>query len=352
MFVHGVNFHISRAFWGLEKTTEWMRRDEKTPLLPDESWYFDKVVSEIGFESLDFSAEVKELILKLAEEEKQKIRHRLKNTIIYPELLGAFLSSIDVDFFSPEGVYLHKNPLAIVLRIDQDSFIVISGDKDEGETVVEKFRSRFIELGKTIAKFGYLMDRFDTGKDIVKQWLESKKDIFTTKELKPKTDLEEKIIEVIDQFTNSYISNLEIIFKDPSESFEYDMVIVLHEKLAFNIEVMDYEYVKDEIQKLKETTKYFKENLKSTILLRTFDKTNRLGIESIIILKGFPRDVFSNIREIATSRGMTLLDSKSISDIHLMLIGKLSALARAPIPSFDDFVREYRRRIARASDQK
>lgn len=350
MFILGVRFHVSRAFWGMQKTREWMRREEKTSVLPDESWYFDKVVSEIGFEPLDFSAEVKKLILKHAEEEKQKIRHRLKNIITYPELLGAFLSSIDVDFFSPKGVYLHKNPLAIVLRIDEDSFIVISSNKDEGETVVEKFRSRFIELGKTIANFGYLIDRFETGKNVVKQWLESKKDIFATNELKPKTDLEEKIIEVIDQFTDSYISNLEIIFKDPSESFEYDVVLVLHEKLALNIEVMDYEDVKDEIQKLKETTKYFKENLKSTILLRTFDKTNRLGIESVIILKGFPSDVFSNIREIATSRGMTLLDSKSTKDIHLMLIGKLSALARAPIASFDDFVREYHRRIARACE--
>lgn len=108
---------------------------------------------------------------------------------------------------------------------------------------------------------------------------------------------------------------------------------------------MDYEKIKDEIQKLKETTKHFKENLKSTILLRTFDKANRLGIESVVILNGFPKDVFSDIREIATSRGIILLDNESINDIHSILIGKLSIIARTPIPSFHDLIGEYRRRI-------
>jgi len=345
MFIHGVKFNISRSFWGLQKAGEWLRQNEKTPRLPDESWYFDKVVSESGFKPLDFSDEVKNSILELAKGEKLRIRDQLGDIIIYQELLSAFLSSINVDFFSLKGVYLHKDPFAIVLRIDEDSFIVISKNREEGKIVVDKFNSRFIELGKTIENFGYLIDRFQTGKDIVKQWLESKKEIFAINKLEPKTDLEKKVIEIIDQFTDSYLSNLEIIFKDPSESFEYDLVLVLHEKLALNIEVMDYEKVKDEIQKLKETTTYFKENLKSTILLRTFDKTNRLGIESVIILNGFPEDVFSNIQEIATSRGIILLDGKSINNIASILISKLSALARTPIPSFDDFIGEYRKRI-------
>jgi len=344
MFIHGVKFHISRSFWGLQKAGEWLRREKEIPL-PDESWYFDKVVSESGFEALDFSHEVKNSILELAKGEKKKIRRQLKNIIIHPSLVSAFLSSINVDFFSPKGVYIHKDPFAIVLRIDEDSFIVFSRNKEEGKIVVERFNSRFIELGKTIENFGYLINRFETGKDIVKQWLESKKDIFAINELKPKTDLEKKLIEIIDQFTDSYISNLEIIFKNPSESFEYDLVLALHEKLALNIEVMDYEKIKDEIQKLKETTKHFKENLKSTILLRTFDKANRLGIESVVILNGFPKDVFSDIREIATSRGIVLLDNESINDIHSILIGKLSIIARTPIPSFHDFISEYRRRI-------
>lgn len=192
MFIHVVKFHISRSFWGMQKAGEWLKRDKKIPRLPDESWYFDKVVSESGFEALDFSHEVKNSILELAKGEKMKIRGQLKDIIIYPSLVSAFLSSINVDFFSPKGVYIHKDPFAIVLRIDEDSFIVFSRNKEEGKIVVERFNLRFIELGKTIENFGYLMDRFETGKDIVEQWLESKKDIFAINELKPKTDLEKK----------------------------------------------------------------------------------------------------------------------------------------------------------------
>jgi len=343
MFVHGVRFGVSRSFWGPQKAGEWLRRGEKTPRLPDESWYFDKVVSESGFKPLDFSHEVKNSILELAKREKSKIQSQLKKLVTYPELLMAFLSSINVDFFSPKGVYLHKDPFAVILRIDEDSFVILSGNKEEGKIVVQKIKSRFTELGKSIENFGYLVDRFQTGRDIVKQWLESKKDISAINELRPKTDLEKKIIEMVDQFTDSYISNLEIIFKNPSESFEYDLVLFLHEKLALNIEVMDYEKKRDEIQRLKET-KYFKENLKSTILLRTFDKANRIGMESVIVLNAFPEDVFSNIREVAASRGIILLDNKSINDIHLILVSKLSALAKVPIPSLDDFIAEYRKR--------
>jgi len=118
MFIHGVKFHISRSFWGLQKAGEWLRREKEIPL-PDESWYFDKVVSESGFEALDFSHEVKNSILELAKGEKKKIRRQLKNIIIHPSLVSAFLSSINVDFFSPKGVYIHKDPFAIVLRIDE-----------------------------------------------------------------------------------------------------------------------------------------------------------------------------------------------------------------------------------------
>jgi hypothetical protein len=107
---------------------------------------------------------------------------------------------------------------------------------------------------------------------------------------------------------------------------------------------MDYSNVKNELRKMHKS-KLLVDNLKSSVLLRTFDKANRLRIDSVIVLKGFPKDVFLNIQQIAESRGIILVDSQRIDEILSIIVLKLSSIAKSPMPSFDDFVRLYRERL-------
>ena len=66
---------------------------------------------------------------------------------------------------------------------------------------------------------------------------------------------------------------------------------------------------------------------------------------SIVVLEGFPEDVFQNIQGIAESRGILLLDGNSIDKVHDALYYLLTTMAKTPMPSFDDFIIDYRKRI-------
>jgi hypothetical protein len=228
MFIKSVKFHIRRSIWGLDKTKKWMNLNPEMPTLPDESWYFERVMSSTGFVPLDFSAVVKESIIQIAKNDRSVLFDRIKKIVKYNELIQAFLSSINIDFSSPLGVYVSDTPQAIILRLDDNCFFVLSVRETDGQQIVERLQSCFIELRKTVTEFGYTLENFVTGRALARQQLESKKEIVRIETHESKNDLEKRIIEIVSQVTDSYLSNLEIVFKNPAESFEYDLVLLLH----------------------------------------------------------------------------------------------------------------------------
>jgi hypothetical protein len=69
------------------------------------------------------------------------------------------------------------------------------------------------------------------------------------------------------------------------------------------IEITDYNSAREEIHENYDT-------LKSKLILSTVDKAQRLGARVVIIAKGFPPNIFAQMKELAVSRKVTLLSDE------------------------------------------
>jgi hypothetical protein len=343
MFVHSVHFRIKRAFFGMDKTKKWLNRNPELPTLPDESWYFNKTMFDLGFSPMDFSESVKKSVSELIDQDTKRLNDKIIGIVGSSPLAKALMSNLTIDFFSPKGIYINETLNALIFRVDDNCFFILSEKIENGERIIENIHTDFLKIGATVQEFGYVPGDFITGKAVVRKWLESNKDIFKVEDCKSKNDLEKKVVAIVAQITDCYLSNLGVVFKNPTESFEYDVLVVLHDKLSLNIEVMDYSTVKNEVRLAKESK--IVSNLKSNVILSSFDKAKRLGTMSIVILNGFPEDIFENIQAIAKSRGILLFDGEYVDKVQDTLCYMLAMMAKTPMPSFDDFILDYRKRI-------
>lgn len=302
-------------------------------------------MSSKGFAQLDLPSRSRELISHITKDAKIELTARLMSTSLDLPLIRSLLSSITSTVGKAEGIYTHNElPLAIIMKTSSNSFVVLAQNEHDCKQIVSKVEKSFIEFSKVTSKFGYKLDNFVTGKDVVTGWLRANSDVKSLREQKPANEFEKEVIKNVRRITSSLVSNVEIVFKKPPESTEYDVVSVLSNDHVFVLEAMDYQIVQDDILKLKQTTKTFKENFKSVVVLRTIDKALRLSprVSVVVFLRGFPGGIFSQIQRIGESRGLLLLSDEDLENkIDAVLSYGVATLRQEHQLGFNDYLKDY-----------
>jgi hypothetical protein len=347
MFVEAVKFQIERADHAVPSTIEWGSLGDASRV-PDASWYFETTISRIGFSPLELPAQVRKLVSSASKDAKIVLAGKMMAAVPDLPLIRSLLSSVTVSVASPKGTFIRdEDPFAIVIRSAENAFVALTEKEEDCEKIVGQFKASFKNLSEVTRNFGFRLGRFAAGKNLARDWVKANPLVRRLTEKEPTNDFEREVIGHFRRFSSSFISNVEVVFRKPSESAEYDIILVLSDNRVMFVEVMDYHAVREEIRKLKEATKTFKENIKSVVVLHTMDKVARLyageNIEIAVFLNGFPADVFSQVRQIAESRGLVLLDGEDLEEKVRALFGYCVArLEKASGQNFDDYLNDYR----------
>lgn len=346
MYLQSVKYNIDRVrAKGEIQRLEWVYSGET--IIPNESWYFETTISSEGFRPLDLPSTARENIIQTLEDEKYELATKLMNIVPDFSMTKSLLSSVDIKITGPEGVFIHdEEPFSIILRTNLDSFVIVTNNKEDCENILNNFSSAFSELSKITINFGYKLNNFYIGKEFIKYWIKLNPYINKIMEKKPINDFERIVINLMKKFSGSFISNLDVIYREPKENYEYDLIYLFSNNIVFLIEVTDYQKIQEEIERLKKETTKFKENLKSTIILRTIDKSIRLfpNINVVVILKGFPKNIFSQVLKIAKSRGIILLNERDLeTKVKALLSYSISYIARKQLQDFYEYFKEYKK---------
>jgi len=198
-------------------------------------------------------------------------------------------------------VYLEK---AVIRTISVNSLIVIGKDSGETKEVVDWIKAEIERLQSVTSDFGLSVRDVLIGHEYALDVLRRNASNPEIIEKTPKNDFEKDVGSKVRQITDGVLSNLELRFKKPSETLEYDLLIPLSDSSIVNIEVKDYETVKEETDRNSES-------LKSRVILNPIDKARRLGgsiVKVVVIARGFTEHTFSQLKEFAESREVALLD--------------------------------------------
>lgn len=282
-------------------------------------YFFNKVISENEeeFETIDVYSVFRDTIGKSIDLVEHKLRERLEKVTssdiltqllphkedryISPYLIRRFIGDV------PRRFCFHKNTASLIIPITSHTFYVISEDEKSATSLLEEIKHRFEQLGEITKDFGLKLSRFLTAQEYQNSILENLEHVKEIEFDKPQNVFEEEVIEACSKLTSSFLSNVKVQFDEPVESFEYDLFIGFTEKRKVIIEPTDYESKKQEIRKKRITS----ETLKSTVILATHDKAQRLKADSIVITNGFPDETFLKLKKIADSRGVGLMNEKN-----------------------------------------
>jgi hypothetical protein len=328
MYSLTVKFHVHRTKRsGKSLAMLWPQLPTDTAKAPDESWYFDAAMSEQGFELLALPPKAKESIKKIVEDERLKIATNLFGILPDPPILLSLARLVNVDFKGPTNIFFRsQKPAAIIIQDAVNCFVVLSANKQDCDKIVNDLQNSFQRLSSITKDFGYELDFFIMGKNFAKNWITSLPSVKGIAGKKSKNDFERKVVEILSSMTDSFVSNTEVFFLQPSESFEYDIILVLSDKMVIVIEVKDYKTSLQDIKKTK-VSEPFKDNIKSHLLLRTVDKATRISphVQIVLILRGFPNPTFTSISELAKSRGILLFNDYDLEHKLKRLLNYLTA---------------------------
>ncbi|MFA5364479.1 MAG: hypothetical protein WC325_04780 [Candidatus Bathyarchaeia archaeon] len=285
----------------------------------DSEYFFKKtIVDNPDFEILDIHSVISSAIIGAYNSASKKLGDKLTTIISSNTMDALFHFPNKVDRMSvrrtladtPPLVYLHKKSPTLIVPSQTNTFCVISKEKKYVETLLNTLKLNCEELNKVTKDFGLSLQRFLTAKDY-QSFLLSKMEKINTFEIgTPRNSFEQEVIDVCASVTNCFLSNVNVQFNEPSENFEYDVFINLPPRTKFIIEPTNYETVKEEISGQKLAT----ETLKSKVILATQDKAQRLRAMSIVVANGFPEDTFSQLKTIADSRGVVLMNEKDYKE--------------------------------------
>lgn len=331
-----MNFRIKH--FRSSKDIEWPEVATESVQVPNESWYFDATISKKGFSPISLPTSIKESILRSVKEGQLDVAEKLFK--MYPDLLviRSLTKPLNVTFVGPTNVFIHNDkPMSMVIKDSQNSFIIIAENKDDCEKTIEEFHNSFVELSNTTKRFGYQLESFLSGSAVAKTWINLNPLVKEVIERKSKNELERKVINSLNHITGTFVSNVEVIFGKPAESFEYDIVLVLGENNVVVIEVKDYKNALAEIKKKKGKSHIFNDNMKSYLILRTVDKAVRLSpnVQILLLLRGFPNDTLTKMNEIAKTRGILIMSDYQLEVKLARLISY--AIAQLMHKSKEDF---------------
>lgn len=260
-----------------------------------------------AFEVVDIMSQldstVKESITSINDELKERFSKIVPSTEMIEKILlqrEYHIARFIFDSDMPNRYYFHKNSASVIWRTGSDSFYVISKTKEDAEKLIEMIKSEFERLNIITKDFGLELTGFLIGPDYQKALLQTYKNIQNITYGESRNEFEKGVIEFCSSFTTSFLHNTEISFIEPTETCELDIFIGFNEKLKLIIEPTDYESVKEEMPPT--------ETLKSKIILGTHDKAQRIGAKVIVITRGFPDEIFKELKKIADSRHVTLLN--------------------------------------------
>lgn len=303
-------------------------------------YFFKKIIADNSeeFETLDIRDEISSLIATAYGSVATKLREKL-SSVISAEMTEILLRlpSKPADYLmrrtlseTPGLLYLHKKSPTLIIPSSINVFCIISNEAKHVQALIADIKSKCESLSNITKDFGLELIKFLTSKDYQSFLLEKMEKVQKVEYGKPKNAFEEEVIRVCSQVTTSFLSNINVQFAEPTENFEYDLFMSIPPRTRIAIEPTDYETLKEEIINQRLAT----ETLKSKIVLAMQDKAQRLRARSIVVVNGFPENTFLQLKTIADSRGVALMNEKDYKDklpaeICQTMLSALSRPARA-----------------------
>jgi len=304
-------------------------------------YFFNKLVTQSGkYEELTIRKTAIDSFKETVQKENQRFNDAISEIVPNADLIRSLTIPVDQyasmmqsvtysQFGSRPRVFIRTTPpKSLIMRFGQTSFAVIASRRPDADSVVSELKASFNELAGITRDFGLRAEAFLSGQDLVRMMLKSKKDIQATKEQSPKNGFEQEAQTTISNFTAAAIPNISIDFSSPSESFEYDTVVTINDSLNFDIELKDYETVREELHASST------DSWKNRIILAISDKARRLGAVPAIVVRGFPAETFKAVKELADSRRIDLISAEGYEQALPSLICSKLTLSAPEAPTF------------------
>ena len=305
----------------------------------DTSYFFEKVIEKNNskFQQIGVSDATQDNISKMIHTELRGQEEKLTNAsgdVDVTSKLVSIFQDWDKNTVIPAqyGAYVTLDePLGIILRTANNAILIISKDLEQCKKIYETMRLDFEKLNKTTKDFGLNLSEVLTGNEYSMSMINRNNENIKQMNLRPtKNTFEEEVIGELGKITNCNLNNVEIQFSEPTETFEYDILLPTAREHVFDIEVTDYESAKGKVHENLDS-------LKSQLILSTLDKAQRLSATSIIITKGFPEETFNQMKEVANSRHVTLLNENNYKEtLPKIILTKL-------LNRFEDYSNRYSR---------
>lgn len=319
-----------------ESDEERLAEESRTELTGQ--YFFKKVIAENKeeFETIDIRSEISSLFADAYQSVALKLKEKL-NSVISSEMMDVlfrFPSKLPEYEMrrtfrqAPRLLYLHKESQSLVIPSSANIFCVLSNEAKHVQNLVASIKSKFEELNNVTKDFGLELLKFLTSKDYQSFFLEKIEDVTKIEYGEPKNPFEKEVISRCSQITSSFLSNVNVQFKEPNEIFEYDVFLSFPPAASVVIEPTDYSTLKKEMA----SQRLVPETLKSKIVLAMQDKAQRLEAKSIVVVNGFPQNTFMQLKTIADSRGVILMNQKDYKDRlpYQLCRTMLLALSRRP----------------------
>ena len=302
------------------------RTSSKENTTQDSDYFREQIIesNKGDFKEIGISDETIENIIKIVKTEFQGQEEKLTE-VTGNQRITKKLLNMDKDWIeelknnSNNGCFVSiSEPSILVVRTPyQNSIFLFGKNSEDVSRKLEEIKTSFYKLNEVTKDFGLELVQFITGKEYAEdQLLKLNQSILTMKFKLSKNKFEEEVIKSIQQIINIVLNNVEIMFDKPTETFEYDIIIPIDTDEILNIEITDYTTLKEKIHETSET-------IKKELILNTLDKAQRLKAKSIIITKGFPKEIYDSMKELATSRNIILLnDINYIDQIEELIIEK------------------------------
>lgn len=284
-------------------------------------YFFKKIIAENEdeFETVDVRSELLDVLSRGISSVETKLKEKfslITSSEIIEKLLEPMRASaaraLDRTYGPltsrrvPRRFHFHKESPSVIFSVTSNIFYVISENRKHATDLVTGIKSKFEELNEVTKDFDLELLKFLTSQDYQSFILKRIENVSKVGYGKPRNAFEEKVIKTCKKVTSSFLSNVNVEFEESAESFEYDVFVGFTGGRKVIIEPTDYESIKKEMHE----EKIARETLKSKVILATQDKARLLNARSIVIVNGFPDDIFLKLKKIADSREVRLMNEK------------------------------------------
>ena len=327
VFIQSADYSVRRSGSSRALDIQWVRMNGEKIRSIDENWVFDIVLKKLGFSQIGLSTQIDDKLATIREEAREVMRTRL-GRILYKgsPFADSVASSLEVKASNPHRTLMLSDPPIIFLKSTGNVFSLLTTTRNGSDKMFRNFRTQLSGFAKLTENIGFEIGDLKAGRRFAQDWVETRPTVRSVTRGKPRNDFEATLVRIMARLTGSFISNATVTFDDPSESHEHDLIVRLARDWVLNVELMDYRSVQMALK--DDVTRPFKENWKSTILLRTMDKAARLDSQTylVIMLRGFDYEIFQQMWKIGRDRGVVLLNDHLL-EMKLGLLLEYASIA-------------------------